>query len=98
MNIEQNLSEIKEMISDLQIQSQDILDLNSCSKYIGCSKSHLYKLTHLNKIPHYKPNGKKIYFNRLEINDWLLQNRSSTNEEIEKQASDYLIKKGKVKL
>jgi excisionase family DNA binding protein len=62
------------------------------------SQSHLYKLTSAGSIPHYKPNGKKLYFNREELDQWLLRNRNATNDEIEQQAADYLIRKGRVKL
>jgi excisionase family DNA binding protein len=44
-------------------------------KYIGVSESLLYKLTAAKEVPHYKPRGKMLYFNREEIDKWLLQNK-----------------------
>ena len=35
----------------------------------------LYKLTAAKEVPHYKPRGKMLYFNREEIDKWLLQNK-----------------------
>ena len=35
---------------------------------------------------------------REELDKWLLRNRNATNDEIEQQAADYLIRKGRVKL
>ena len=45
-----------------------------------------------------KQNGKKIYFQREELDHWLLRNRMDSQDEIEQQAADFLIKKGAVKL
>lgn len=45
-------------------------------EYMGITESHLYKLTSAGKIPHYKPTGKLMYFDRSELDDWLLQNRT----------------------
>ena len=35
------------------------------------SKSQLYKLTRTFAIPHYKPNGKTIYFSKEELVEWI---------------------------
>ena len=45
-------------------------------EYMGITESHLYKLTSAGKIPHYKPTGKLMYFDRSELDDWLLQNKT----------------------
>ena len=41
------------------------------------------------KIPHYKPNGRTLYFKKEEIEDWMLQNKIQTNTEIESAATTY---------
>lgn len=67
-----------------QIQNQNkILKIDDVVKLTGWSKSHVYKLTASNRIPHYKPYGKTIYFNREEIESFILSNRINTIEEIE---------------
>ncbi len=77
---------------------KNVLNFNEAAIFLEVSHSHLYKLTSSGKIPFYKPNGKKIYFNRAELEEWLLRNRNETDTEIEQKAADYLIKKGRVKL
>jgi hypothetical protein len=52
-------------------------------------------MTSTGLIPSYKPNGKKLYFNRKELDLWLLSNKQFTKEEIEQQAADFLFKKGR---
>ncbi|HAT66030.1 MAG TPA: DNA-binding protein, partial [Flavobacteriaceae bacterium] len=40
-------------------------------------------------IPHSKPNGKMIYFEKKKLNTWLLQNSRKSNDEIEAEAIAY---------
>jgi excisionase family DNA binding protein len=66
-----------------------VLTFDEASVYTGLSKSDLYKKTSSRIIPHYKPRGKMIYFDRAELDKWLLQNRIATIDEIETQAQTY---------
>lgn len=75
------------------LAAKNVLDLDDLEILTGLSKSHLYKLTCTHKIPYYKPNGKLIYFNRPEIEEWMLQNRVATEEEIDHAAASYMLKK-----
>ncbi len=38
--------------------------------------------------------GKKLNFNRAELDEWLMRNRNTTTEEAAQQAADYPIKMG----
>ena len=51
----------------------------------------MYKHTSLNRIPHYKPEGKLIYFKRQELDEWMLRNRQSTEEEMTAIATSYTV-------
>lgn len=97
-NIIEQLDRIEKMLQQQQALQKTVLNFNETCSYLELSQSHLYKLTSTGAVPHYKPNGKKIYFHREELDQWLLRNRMDTQDEIEQQAADYLIKKGKVKL
>lgn len=55
--------------------TKKMLTLEKAARYLGVSKSNLYQLIHRRAIPHYKPNGKMVYFNRLELDKWLQRNR-----------------------
>lgn len=46
--------------------------------YLGISESLLYKLTSSKEIPHYKPRGKMLYFDKTELDAWLKQNNVPT--------------------
>ena len=77
-------------IESLLLTKKTALSFEEVAVYTGLSKSYLYKLTSTGGIPCYKPQGKHIYFNRTEIDSWLLQNRRATNAEIEAQAISYI--------
>ena len=66
-----------------------ILNLSELSEYTGISKSYLYKLTHLGKIPFSKPFGKLIFFDKIDVDSWLLSNKQTTCTELDIQASTY---------
>ena len=74
--------------------TKEVLTSDEAARYLGISKSYLYKLTMERKIPHFKPMGKMCYFNRQELEQWLQTNRVATTDDIEQQAQDYCLKKG----
>ena len=81
----------------LKGQTEKPLTLKEAARYLDLSTSTLYKMTSSNKICFYKPNGKRIYFDKSELDAWLLRNRVKTETEIEQEANDYLtngIKRG----
>lgn len=77
--------------------TKEVLTSEECAKYLGVSKSCLYKWTMTRQIPHYKsPTGKMCFFNRQEVEAWMQTNRVATDEELERQAQK-LNKKGNKK-
>ena len=47
--------------------TKEVLTSDEVARYMGISKSYLYKLTMRREITHYKPTGEVCYFNRREI-------------------------------
>lgn len=76
------------------LAAKNVLDIDDVVVLTGLSKGYIYKLTCKKEIPHYKPNGKLIYFDRQEVEMWMKQNRVNSFAEAEQQASKYLIEKG----
>ncbi len=72
--------------------TKEVLTSNEAARYLGISKSYLYKLTMRQQIPHYKPMGKMCYFNRVELEQWLQTNRCATAVELNQQAQAYCMK------
>jgi excisionase family DNA binding protein len=63
------------------------------AEYLGIATSTLYKLSSKNVIPHFKPNGKLIYFSRADLDAFMTRNRVSTSEENERAAAGIAPKK-----
>lgn len=74
--------------------TKEVLTSEETARYMGISKSYLYKLTMRREIPHYKPTGKICYFNRREVEAWLQSNRVATATEIADEAQRYCNRKG----
>lgn len=85
--------EIKQTASELAdrviFTTKEVLTSDETARYMGISKSYLYKLTMTRKIPHYKPTGKICYFNRKELEEFLQSNRIATDAEISSKAQSY---------
>ena len=85
-------------IESLLSSQKTVLNFEEVAAYTGLSKSYLYKLTSSGGIPCYKPQGKHIYFSKLEIDQWLMQNRKATNAELDGQAATFVtLQKGTAK-
>ena len=71
------------------------LTLEETAKFLDVSKSHLYRLVCYKKIPHYKPEGKRLYFDQDELVAWLKRNHSVTQvqreAQLEEKAASYLV-------
>ena len=69
------------------LNAKEVFTVNEASQYTGMSKSYLYKLMMRRQIPHYKsPMGKKCFFNRQELINWLQSNRVATDAELSEKA------------
>ena len=79
-----------ENIEKLFLTQKNVLNFSELKLYTNLSESYLYELTSSGGIPCYKPNGKKLYFKKQEIEDWLLSNRKATNIEIDELASTHI--------
>ena len=67
------------------------MDVKDLSEYLKLSVSAIYKLTSTSEIPHYK-NGKRLYFKKEEIDEWIFSKRIKTRDDIENEAMEYLRK------
>ncbi len=77
------LNELAEIKSLITVSNAEYIGIEEASKHLGLSKTYLYTLVHKGKIPFYKPNGKKIYFNKLELNEWINKSKVKSIDELE---------------
>ena len=61
--LETRVEELEQMV----FMNKNVLSFEEASRFLNLSKSYLYKLTSGNLIPHYKPQGKMLYFEKAEL-------------------------------
>ena len=75
MNLSVKLNELEGKLNQLILIKKDVLTLKEACEYLGISESHMYKYTMNNSIICFRPNGKKIYFKRSDLDNWMLTNK-----------------------
>ena len=89
------LNELAKIRQLTLIGAKQALSLSEAATLLGISKSHLYKMCHFKKVPYYKSGGgKHTFFNRDELNSWMLNRRIKTDDELASEAANYVVNKG----
>lgn len=60
--------------------TKDILNMKEVCQYLDISQSLLYKLTCSGEIPHFKPRGKMIFFEKKELIEWIKKSNLLSSE------------------
>jgi excisionase family DNA binding protein len=66
------------MIQDTTQKNEWPMSLPEAAHFLHLSVSTLYKMTAGKLIGHFKPGGKKIYFFKDDLDEWLCRNRRGT--------------------
>lgn len=72
-----------------KIEKREVMNIDEAAAMLSLSKSYIYRLTSLRMIPHYKPSGKMLYFERSELIKWALSNPIATKDNISAIANQY---------
>lgn len=93
----EDLLERLSMLENNIYTTKKVLTFSEACVYMGVSESLLYKLTAAQEVPHYKPRGKMLYFNKEELDQWLLQNNIPTIGAVTKVETEEREDKNEVK-
>lgn len=85
---EERLTKLEELLAG----QKNVLNIDDVCRMTGLSKSHIYKRTMDRSIPHYKQ-AKHLYFDRMEIEQWMKNNCVKTSDSIEREAMSYVVRK-----
>jgi len=68
------------------------MTLEEASKFLGYTRSYIYKLVHWKKIPYHKPTGGrgKLFFKQEELEEFCYGNKQFADYEVEK-ASEVIL-------
>lgn len=69
---------------------KSILNVNELVAYTGLSKSYLYKLTMWGILPHSKPLGKMLFFDKKEIDEFFLSKKVACAKQTQQRATNYV--------
>ena len=90
------LNELQEIRQLTMLGVKKALTMSDAALFTDLSKSHLYKCVCAKTIPYYKSQGGKlVYFDKEELTAWMLNRRVKTVDEVESEAANYLVSKGK---
>jgi excisionase family DNA binding protein len=84
---------INELRFDTPI-TDNVLGVIEVATYLKISKATVYKLTMDQQLPHYKQ-GKRLYFRKEEIDNWINKGKVKTKQEINEEAESYLSRRGR---
>ena len=79
-----------EVAENLLFEAKDVLTVEEAAKFLGLSKSFVYKMTHEGSLPFYKPNGKVCYFEKAALLEWMRSTKVASQKEIEDTAQQKL--------
>lgn len=91
IQIDQRLDKIEKLL----LSNKKVLTFEEGCEYSGIKSSYMYKLTSSKTIPHSKPNGKIIFFDKVKLESWMLQNEVKSKQDIEYEALSYTLKNKK---
>jgi len=91
-SINQRLDKIEEILgSEKTPIGKNIFTISEAQEYLDLSRSQIYKMTSSRKIGFYKT-GKRIYFKREHLDEYLTQNYQSSDADLDRMANEYLQK------
>lgn len=89
--IEKSIEELKTQQGENRVEIKKMYSVTEIAQHLQLSVPTIYGLVHKRKIPFYKT-GKKLYFMKSEIDNWITNSRSKTISEIDQTADEYIMK------
>lgn len=74
-----------------QAITPEIMDIGAAAQYLKLSKPTVYGMVQKMKIPNYK-RGKRLYFYKSDLDEYVMRGRRKTMEEIEREAASYIVR------
>ncbi|MCQ2189637.1 MAG: helix-turn-helix domain-containing protein [Paludibacteraceae bacterium] len=88
-------AKFESIVESLETESREpkreYLTFAETCKYLGVTRASLYNMTSRKQIPHYKPNGKSLFFKESDLVAWIESKRVKTADEIESEAVNLIV-------
>lgn len=89
------ISTLNHLLEEMNILKENLsfnkstFNVKDFSAYSGIKESYIYKIVGQELINFSKPNGKMLFFKKLDVDDYLLQNPVKAKSTIEKEALEF---------
>jgi len=91
-SVRKALNESQQLPTGKQPETDQFLTIQKAAEMLCLSVPTIYGLVHDAKIPVSKK-GKRLYFSKQELTEWIKTGRKKTVSEISSEADNYLLKK-----
>ena len=88
MTLEDIAARLERLETLVTLSAKEVLDINDVAQLTGYSVKYLRTMIASRDIPYYK-RGNRLFFNREEIEDWMMGTRIPTKEEMNIKAMGY---------
>lgn len=89
------MTELGEKFSNKQAeQKSDLMTIQQASEFLFLTVPTIYNKVHRNELPYMK-RGKRLYFSRAELHEYLKAGKNQTNDELIEEVEIYLESKKK---
>ncbi len=80
------ISKLEKIEQLSMLAAKNVLTIEDASVLTGLAKSSIYRMTSQRQIPHSK-RGNSLYFDRKELENWMLEYRVKTTKECEQEVA-----------
>lgn len=94
--LHEKLARIEQLLSTpiAQSEADTLLTIQQAAEFLHLSVPTLYGKVHTREIP-FSKQGKRLYFSKAELSDWVKSGRKKTQSEITEEAQQSLTRKRK---
>ena len=86
-------NELKQKLDRIEklslLGAKNYLTTDEAVDYLGVCKASVYEMMKKHTIPYSKPNGKRCFFKKSDLDAWMGSNRVASASELEEQAARY---------
>ncbi len=83
------LRELREIKKILLLGSKEVLNVDDVATMLGVSKDRVYHMVSSRDLPCYKRGNRSVFFKKKEIEEWMLEDKQESNDEIRAKAVSY---------
>ena len=100
--LSKEVSELKRLLIEKQEQptthSEHLLTIDEIAELLHLAKPTIYSKVSKNELPGVMKQGKRLYFDRQIIIDWIKAGRKKSNAETEQSLKEYMLNKRRAEL